>query len=131
MMNRIYLLYGLGFVTLWDTITTIYGTANILGTGGVQIFISILFGLIISSFLIHAIPIMKNPQEDFISIGAKILCFFAIGYDLYTSFVGNQDLVLNQGSGGFSQIFITVGLTLFVSAAPIGISKLLYDTEAY
>ncbi len=128
---KTYTLYGLGFVTIWDTITTVYGTVSIMGTGGVQIFISILFGLIISGFLINSVKIMSNPSEELFPVAAKILCIAAIGYDLYTSFVGNQDLILNNNSNGFSQLFITIGLTIFVSAAPIAISKILYDEKNY
>ena len=128
-MNKIYALYALSFVTLWDTITTIYGTVGIFGSGIVQIFISTLFGLIISSFLLRTMSIINNPKEDVISIGEKILWFLAICYDLYTSFIGNQELVLNSSKGGFAQVVMTVGLTIFVSFAPIGISKIRYQGD--
>jgi hypothetical protein len=66
-MNRTLLIIGLGFVTLWDTITTIYGTYTILGEGDVQVAISVLFGVLLTVFLLRTVPIMKNPNnEDFI-----------------------------------------------------------------
>ena len=125
-MNKIYLQIGLGFVTLWDTITTVYGTSSIIGNGPVQILISILFGVLIAVFLIRTIPIIRNPHEDIIAIGAKVLWFLAILYDLYTSFTGNFDLILGQVAGT-QKIIIAVGLTIFVSSAPIGFSSLLYS----
>jgi len=47
---------GFGFVTIWDTVTTIYGTTTILGKGAVQIILSVLFGVLITSFSISHYP---------------------------------------------------------------------------
>ena len=117
------LLFGLGLITAWDTFTTVTGTTAIIGTGNIQIFISIIFGIIISSFLIFTIPILDNDDDDLIAIGSKILWFLAVCYDLYTSYTGNRTFIAEQAaSGNIEKILITVGMTIFVSSSPIGIS---------
>jgi hypothetical protein len=127
-MNRTLLILGLGFVTIWDTITTIYGTYTILGGGTIQLILSILFGLLLTAYLIRSIPIIKNPSEEIIPVGAKILWFFAILYDLFTAYTGNFDLVLGN-VGGTQKIIIAIGLTIFICSSPIGLSQLLYKSE--
>lgn len=127
-MNKNALAYGLGFVTLWDTVTTIYGTTVILGRGIIQVSISILFGLLITGFLLRTIPIIKNPKEDLISVGSKGLWFLAILYDLFTAYTGNFDLILGN-AGGTQKIIVAIGLTVFICSAPIGLSKLVFDPE--
>ena len=129
MANKNLLLVGLGAVAVWDTITTIYGTSTILGNGPIQIILSVLFGLLISSFLLRTMPIIKNPSEDLIPTGAKILWFLAVLYDLYTAFLGNFDLVLNQTASGVQKVVIAVGITIFICSAPIGLSSVYYDAE--
>ncbi len=120
---RNFLMFGLGLVTVWDTFTTITGTTAIIGVGNIQIFISVIFGLIISAFLIFTIPILNNTDDDLIAIGAKILWFLAVCYDLYTSFTGNKTFIAEQAaSGNIERILITAGMTIFVSSSPIGIS---------
>jgi competence protein ComGC len=125
-MNRQILHLFLGFVALWDAITTIVGTSAILGTGLLQMFISILFGAIISMLLIHTIPIMRNPREDLLTTGAKFLWFLALVYDLYTAYNGNKEYITNKSTTS-AQTIITMGLTIFVASAPIAISWILFD----
>lgn len=127
-MNKNILAAGLIFVTIWDTITTVYGTYVILGSGIKQLIISILFGLIISTFLLNTMPIIKNPKEDFITFGSKGLWFLAICYDLFTAFKGNLDFILENVSGD-EKIFISIGITIFICSAPIGVSKIFFDPK--
>ena len=129
MDKNFYMKIGLGVVTLWDTITTIYGTSSIIGNGLIQMILSIGFGLVLAVFLIRTIPIMKNPEnEDLIVIGTKFLWVLAIAYDLFTSFTGNHDLILGNVEG-IQKNIIAVGLTIFVSSAPIGLSSLIYQNK--
>jgi hypothetical protein len=129
-MNRQILFLFLGFVALWDAVTTIIGTVSILGNSAIQIFISILFGVIISMLLINTIPIVNNPREDFLSTGAKFLWFLALLYDIYTAYSGNKDYI-THGAITTGQTIITIGLTIFVASAPIFISWVLYgDTSS-
>ena len=121
------MMMGLGFVAIWDTVTTIYGTVTILGSGVVQIIVSILFGLLITSFLIRTIPIIKNPSEDLIPVGAKVLWFLAVGYDLFTAYMGNFDIILNQTVDGVQKVVIAIGITIFICSAPIGLSRLYFE----
>jgi hypothetical protein len=125
--SKLILFVGLGFITIWDTATTIIGTNNILGNTGMTLFLSVIFGVMLTIYLIQTIPIMLNPKEDLLYIGAKILWILAILYDLFTSFIGNKNLI-ESGDSSFdlAQIVITIGMTLFVSSAPIAISYLLY-----
>jgi hypothetical protein len=123
------MMLGFGFVTIWDTVTTIYGTTTILGKGAIQIILSVLFGVLITSFLFRTIPIIRNTSEDIIPVGAKVLWFLAFLYDLYTAFVGNMDLVLGETATGVQKVIIAVGLTIFICSAPIGLSKLYFEPD--
>jgi hypothetical protein len=120
---------GLGFVTIWDTVTTVYGTSTILGPGPIQVVMSILFGLLITSFLFRTIPIIKDPSEELIPVGAKVLWFLAVLYDLFTAYMGNFDLILNQTTSGVQKVIIAIGITVFICSAPIGLSGLYYSRE--
>lgn len=128
MSNKLYLMIGLGVVTAWDTITTIYGTSKIIGTDSLRMGLSIAFALLLTAYLIRSIPIIKNPSEELIPIGAKILWFLAILYDIFTAYTGNFDLVLGNTDSG-PKIIISIGLTIFISSAPIGLSQLLFSTD--
>jgi len=129
-LSKLILFFGLGFITIWDTATTIIGTNNILGNTGIGFFLSFIFGVMITTYLIQTMPIMFNPKEDLLHIGAKILWILAILYDIYTSGMGNKDLI-ESGDSSFdlAQIVIIIGMTLFVSSAPIAISYLLYTPD--
>jgi hypothetical protein len=128
--SKLIFIIGLGMITIWDTATTIIGTNHILGNTGISSFLSFIFGVMITTYLIQTIPIMFNPKEDLLHIGAKILWILAILYDIYTSGMGNKDLI-ESGDSSFdlAQIVIIIGMTLFVSSAPIAISYLIYTPD--
>jgi len=128
-MSNTLLKIGLGVVTAWDTVTTVYGTSTILGTANLQIAISIAFALLLTAYLLRSIPIIKNPSDEIIPVGAKILWFLAILYDIFTAYTGNFDLVLGNIGGG-QKIIISIGLTIFISSAPIGLSQLIFNTDS-
>ncbi|SRX74754.1 hypothetical protein [Aequorivita antarctica] len=128
-MNRSLLIILLGVVTIWDTVTTVYGTYTIFGEGTIQLVVSIGFALLLAGFLIRTIPIIKNPSEELIPVGTKVLWFLAILYDLFTSFTGNMDLILGNATGT-QKVVLAIGLTLFVCSAPIGLSKLFFDPDS-
>lgn len=125
-MNSPITILFLGFVALWDAITTIIGTSHILGDSAIQIFISILFGSIISMLLLNTVPIMTNPRQDLFSLGVKLLWFLALVYDFYTAYVGNKTY-LTGGTITNPQVAITLGLTIFVVSAPIFISHSYFE----
>jgi len=127
-MSRPLLTIFLGIVTIWDTVTTVYGTYKIFGDGTIQLVVSIGFALLLAGFLIRTIPIIKNPSENLIPVGTKVLWFLAICYDIFTSFTGNMDLILGNATG-VQQVVLAIGLTVFVCSAPIGLSKLIYDPD--
>jgi hypothetical protein len=127
-MSRPLLTILLGIVTIWDTVTTVYGTYKIFGDGTIQLVVSIGFALLLAGFLIRTIPIIKNPSEELIPVGTKVLWFLAICYDIFTSFTGNMDLILGNATG-VQKVVLAIGLTVFVCSAPIGLSKLIYDPD--
>lgn len=114
---RIIIVVLLTIAAVWDVFTTIYGTVQILGTAPLQIAVSILFGLLIFAFNLNTKRLMKW-HSAFVSAMAKFICFIAIGYDYYTSWVGNADL-LTRGEGSFGEYFILFGLTLIVTVSPM------------
>jgi hypothetical protein len=120
---------GLGFVAIWDTVTTVYGTSTILGPGSIQTIMSVLFGLLIGIFLFRTIPIIKNPSQELIPTGAKILWFLAVLYDLYTAYMGNFDLILNQSANGAHKVIVAIGITIFICSAPIGLSSMYFEPK--
>jgi hypothetical protein len=122
------LLISFGFVTIWDTITTVTGTMSIIGDGDAQLFIAVIFGVMISSFLVATIPLLENPSQHPIIYGAKFMWLLAVSYDLYTSFMGNLTFIVDGAQvGDIAQKVITIGITLFVSSSPIAISYLLNE----
>lgn len=76
------LIFGLGLVTIWDTFTTITGTLDLIGNGKMQLIVAIIFGLLISAFLLGTMPLLNNPREELIIMGGKLLWFLALLYDL-------------------------------------------------
>lgn len=130
MNNKTLFLILIGAVAVWDTVMTYHGTYKIFGDGNVQVLVSIGFAFILTGYLIRTIPIIRNPSEEMIPVGAKVLWFLAICYDLFTSFTGNMDLILNN-VGGPQKVILAIGLTLFVSSSPIGLSRIIYDADSY
>jgi hypothetical protein len=125
--SKLIFIVGLGMITIWDITTTIIGTNNILGNTDISFFLSIIFTVMLMQYLIQTIPIMFNQKEDLLHIGAKILWILAILSHIFTSFIGHKKLI-ESGDSSFdlAQIVITIGMTLFVSSAPIIISYLIY-----
>lgn len=117
----------LGLITIWDTFTTIVGTTEIIGSANMQIFIAVIFAIMIAGLLIFTIPIWKNSKDDFIATGAKGLWLLALLYDFYTSFMANRDFIIQGFDANVHQLVITVGITIFVTSAPIGISYFVYN----
>jgi hypothetical protein len=124
------LIFGLGLVTIWDTFTTITGTLDLIGNGKMQLIVAIIFGLLISAFLLGTMPLLNNPREELIIMGGKLLWFLALLYDLYTSYMGHFTFVQNTRGYGAGQIAVIAGMTLFVSSSPIIISYLLNEVDS-
>ncbi len=127
-MSKIFLFFGLGLVSVWNTITLIYGTYTVLGNGTLQIIISILFGILITAFLLSSIQILRNSDEDFVTVGAKVLWFLALLYNIYCTFLGNWSLLLNNNTdNSLASVILTIGVTIFITSSPIAISQLLIE----
>lgn len=124
-MNRMIVLTILAGGALWDYITAVYGTTQMLGVANIAPVAGIIFGTIISAFMFYSYDIHKIRTEGF-PILIKPLWAFAALYDLYTSFVGNHDFVVKGTIDGSNvgRIFVLVGLTVFVTSCPIIFSYL-------
>lgn len=113
------LLVILGITGLWDGFTTFYGSHSMLGDTGVSIIMSIIFAVIITAFLFTTSFIWSREIEDeFIGILLRGFWLIAFGYDIFTSFIGNKDIILPE-AGSFSQLAMLVGITIMVSGSPI------------
>ncbi|MCK5720048.1 MAG: hypothetical protein KAH84_08910 [Thiomargarita sp.] len=121
-------IFVFGLASLWDGFTTVYGTTEILGGGSPQILgASAIFSLIILAFLLNTNMIWKMAYDELLGGLLKIMWFVALGYDLYTSYIGNQYFIL-EGHGNNTQLFILLGITLLVTGSPIFLS-LLWDNK--
>lgn len=119
---RIFLLIVLAIATVWDGFTTVYGTLQALGDGPIQIGIAFLFSGLIFGFVLNTKRLMRW-KGGFVSGVAKFFWVIALGYDLYTSWIGNSALVV-RGNGSATKIIILIGLTLLVTASPILLSAM-------
>lgn len=119
-MLRIFLLIVLIVATIWDGFTTIYGTIQILGDGPLQIVASVLFSALILGFVLNTRRILGR-LNGFIGVITKFFWFIALGYDFYTSWTGNANLLV-QPSGETAETVVLIGLTLLVIASPILLS---------
>ncbi|MFN0139625.1 MAG: hypothetical protein ACKVQW_06020 [Pyrinomonadaceae bacterium] len=108
--------------SLWDGFTTIYGTLNILGSGGVAIVASLLFGALILSFLLNTQKVWKW-ESDFAGGLLKLFWFVAIAYDLYTAWDGNQAFIVGETKNE-KQLIVLAGLTIMISGSPVILSIL-------
>jgi hypothetical protein len=116
------LLVVLAVASLWDAFMTIYGTITILGNGPLQIAASLLFSALVLTLLLNTKRIMM-VLGGFMGSMAKFFWFIAIGYDFFTSWVGNSQLIVGDRRNA-AQTLILVGLTLLVVSSPILLSEL-------
>jgi len=114
-------------VGFWDGFTTFFGTNQIL-SGGIEnltiAIISFFFAIIITSFLFCTKFILNEKSDDFFPGLLRFLLLVSIGYDLYTSYIGNQEFILG-GNVNSQQFFVLIGMTILVSGSPIICSYLL------
>jgi hypothetical protein len=113
-----------GLTGLWDGFTTFYGISGIMGTKGVGIIASAFFALVIAGFLFGTKTIWDNSRNNPIAPILKFLWFVAFLYDIYTSFYGNKEFILN-GYVNDEQMIMLIGMTILVSGSPIIYSYLI------
>jgi hypothetical protein len=116
------LLVVLAVAALWDAFMTIYGTVTILGSGPLQIAASLLFSALVLTLLLNTRRIMRS-LSGFMGSMAKFFWFIAIGYDFFTSWVGNSRLIVGDRRNA-AQTLILIGLTLLIVSSPILLSEL-------
>jgi len=128
--NVIYILALFFFllITLWDTFTTAYGIGSVLGWGPVQVFIAIIFTLIIDVFVLGTFRIVKSRSDSFFKYVLYFLWAIAVIYDVYSSYLGNAEFIIKVDQG-LPQIFMLIGLTIFVASSPIIVSYLVIEKK--
>ena len=110
----------------WDGVTTVYGTATILGDTAMisHIFIGFLFGALI-------LIVLLNTRHIFTRSGAgseffRIFWTVALVYDTITAWQGNRNFIFPGYLQGQQQILL-LGLTVMVSGSPILCSYLIHE----
>jgi hypothetical protein len=127
MFNRNLILLVLGFVTVYDIITTISGTLEILQLSLGGVVAAVTLGLLIGGMLYYTHDIFLNKSEDFLPRAFKGLWALAFLYDIWTSFTGNAKFVLQENitrlnTDDWKRLILLLGLTLFVSSCPVILS---------
>ena len=117
------LLIALVITGLWDGFTTFYGTQLILGDSNIQLVASAAFAVIITGFLFGTKTVWSDIDSAFFAIVLRLMWVTAFGYDIYTSYIGNRDIILS-GADSTEKIAILVGMTVLVSGSPIVFSYL-------
>ena len=117
------LLLAAGIASFWDGFTTVFGTATILDGGVAAGIAGLLFGLLIMSLMLNSKRVIETSTDSFEGMLFRVLWFIAVFYDLYTSWLGNQEFILGQDASG-SRIAVLIGLTLLVSGSPVLVSFL-------
>lgn len=121
------LVIACGLTGLWDGFTTFYGTSQVMGANETQVIASAVFALIIGGFLFGTKVIWESPTNTFLALLLRSFWLIALGYDLYTSYLGNRDFILG-GNVSEDQMVILIGMTILVSGAPIIFSYLVDDS---
>ncbi len=134
------LLIACGLTGLWDGFTTFYGTHVIL-TGStdvasnistlaseelIKVIASAFFAVIILGFLFGTKHVWRSNGDIFTSALLRMFWVTAFLYDIYTSFMGNRDIIIGS-PGNTNQFVILIGMTILVSGAPIIFSLMLDD----
>jgi len=120
---RGFLLICLGITGLWDGFTTLYGTLAILGADTAQMFISVVMAVVIMGLLFSTRSIMKTDPVSLLGVLLRLLWLTAVSYDLYTSYIGNEEFII-QGIANDQQAVVLLGITILVSGSPIMFSLL-------
>lgn len=122
-----FLIFIFGIIALYDGFTTFIGTADIMDD---SIIISVVFAVIILAIVGSTAFIWSDNaiEEEFLRIFLRFLWFVAIIYDLFTSYVGNLEVLMDGDVSG-GQTFILLGLTLLVSSAPVIFSYFLREID--
>lgn len=118
-----FLMLIFGCISLYDAFTTQIGTADIMDG---QMIVSVAFAAVILA-IVGSTAFIWSPnffEEAFLKTFLRFIWIIAFGYDLYTSYHGNLD-VLMGGSVNEEQTTILIGLTILVSASPIIFSYMI------
>lgn len=134
------LLIACGLTGLWDGFTTFYGTYVAL-TGSIEVasnistlesgelikvIASAFFAVIILGFLFGTKHVWRSKGDIFTSGLLRMFWIVAFVYDIYTSFIGNRDIIIGS-PGSTNQFVILIGMTILVSGAPIIFSLMMDD----
>ena len=120
-------LFFLGFLTLFDTYTSYYGTVTILGNSDFAKGFSIIFALGISSMLISTVGVFDYGRS-YGGFGKLLMLSWWIFfiYDVFTSWKGTIALLYGNNSGlNDEQFLIISATTIFISISSIIISNIV------
>ncbi len=119
-MDKLIIMFILLTGTLYDVVTTIYGTINLLGISPYGIVAGVVFGIIVGGMMYYSREVHTMPVDGF-PVLVKPLWLLAAIYDYYTSFMGNNDFFIHATvrSDNWHSIAILCGLSLFVCSCPI------------
>ena len=131
--------------TLWDGFTTLYGAyvifrdepwalQNVVSLRDLEpraALVALIFALLLLAFLLLARPILQAEMTPVATL-LKFCLALAIGYDLFTSWLGNAHFLFRQQPTEnvlLLDLFL-LGLTVFVSACTLLTSFLVLDSSS-
>jgi hypothetical protein len=120
---QIALLVILAIASVWAAVAATLGSIVILGTGAIPVIAALLFTALVLAFLLGTRWIVQW-QGNFPGALLKFFWFVALGYGLYTTWVGNRNLIIGVGRPTTAQAFLLTGLTLLLVSSPIVLSWL-------
>lgn len=117
------LLVIFGLTALWDAFTTLIGTSTYLTPAGSErlILVPSFVALVILGFMVGSKRIWG--QEGTVGVIFKVFWVIAFAYDVYTSYLGNLELIMG---GNEEKMIFLLGITLLTSASSILVS-LIFD----
>jgi len=106
----------IGFGSLWDGFTTVFVTHRILGPGRIQLFASMALAFVVLGLLFSTEKILAaQGRAKLVVRGCWAL---ALIYDLYTSYVGNSEIILGGDVRG-ARFLLLIVLTLLTTGLPM------------
>ena len=133
--------FGLSFglIALWDVFTTFAGTLSVLGDDDVGFFMALILTLAVATFNVGTKFIFDDKHKNPVIPGNAMiiftpLWFFALVYNIYTSFVANAQFLILRNQIGLrvetditelfrqlesTELVIAIGLTVLVSGSTL------------
>jgi hypothetical protein len=114
----------LAIASVWAAITATLGSIVILGTWLIPVIAALLFTALVFAFLFATRWIFQSPG-NFPGYLLRFSWFVALCYGLYTTWVGNRNLIVGPGRPTVAQGFLLIGLTLLLISSSVVLSWLV------